>query len=194
VLACPALAIVLVDEAYDPSRKAALVVLPWELPAEAVTPGREVRTTGMQGEPTGAGRVVAVRTRRDQDRRALVAVEVPFEDRLRVAGILYQQPEEARPASMPDGPDPVICRCSRVRRSEVVAELRAGVRDMNALKATLRTGMGPCGGKVCTDEIIRIARQESIDLGEITRPTVRPFVAEFPLLVYAGLGDSGDEP
>ena len=194
VLACPALAIVLVDEGYDPAREGALVTVPWELEPNAVRPGATVRTTGMEGEAVGEARVVGVRFRTDQDRRALVALEVPFADRLLVAGVRFQGEQVEALASLPADPDPIVCRCSRVRRSAVVAELRAGVRDMNALKATLRTGMGPCGGRVCTDEIGRIARAEGIDLGEVTRPTVRPFVAEFPLHVYAGLaGDRGEE-
>lgn len=195
VVACPALAIVLVDEAYDAARRTALVTLPWELDLEPVRPGTTVVTAGMEGEVVGRGRVVAVRTRDDQDRRALVALEVPFDERLAVAGLRLQAPPDERPASLPTEVDPVLCRCSRVRRSEVVAELRAGVRDMNALKATLRTGMGPCGGKVCTEEILRVARAEGVDLAGVTRPTVRPFVSEFPLSVYAGLsGEGGEEP
>jgi len=194
VLACPALAIALVDESYDPEGRTALVTLPWELEIESVRPGTVVETTGMAGEAVGQGRVVAVRTREDQDRRALLAVEVPFDERLAVAGLRYQGAQVEAPAEIPDDPDPILCRCSRIRRSEIVAELRVGVRDMNAMKATLRTGMGPCGGKVCTDEIARVARAEGIDLGDVELPTVRPFVAEYPLHVYAGLApEDGEE-
>lgn len=189
VLACPALAIALVDESYDPEHKKALVQMPWELPLDEVRPGTEVETTGFEGEPVGAGRVVAVRAREDQDRRALLAVEVPFGERHRVAGLRHQPPQAEAPDELPGEADPIICRCSRVRRSTVVEQIRAGVRDMNALKAVIRTGMGPCGGKVCTDEIQRIFRQEGVEPTGVTAPTVRPFVAEFPLRVYAGLAE-----
>jgi Fe-S-cluster-containing hydrogenase component 2/bacterioferritin-associated ferredoxin len=194
VLVCPALAITLVDEGYDPSGRLALVLLPWELPLDAVGPGAEVETTGFEGEAVGRGRVVGVRVRDDQDRRALLAVEVPFEQRHLVAGLRHrpgQTAAEAASAEMPNESDPVVCRCSRVRRSEVERYIQAGVRDMNALKAIVRTGMGPCGGKVCTDEINRIFKQLGIAPAEVTQPTMRPFVAEFPLSVYAGL--AGDE-
>jgi NADPH-dependent 2,4-dienoyl-CoA reductase/sulfur reductase-like enzyme/Fe-S-cluster-containing hydrogenase component 2 len=194
VLACPALAITLVDESYDPSGVKALVTLPWELPLDRVQPGAELDTTGFEGRLVGKGRVVALRLRDDQDRRALVALEVPFEERHQVAGIFYQRTQEETPDELPDDPDPIICRCSRVRRSTVVEQIRAGVRDMNALKAVIRTGMGPCGGKVCTDEIQRLFRGEGIEPTGITAPTVRPFVAEFPLHVYADLADEEESP
>lgn len=194
VLACPALAIVLVDESYDQSGEKALVLLPWELSLDQVQPGAGVVTTGLEGETVGNGRVVAVRVREDQDRRALLAVEVPFDERHLVAGLLHQRTEVAAPAEIADEVDPVICRCSRVHRSTVVGHIRAGVRDMNALKAVIRTGMGPCGGKVCTDEILRIFKQEGVGPEGITTPTVRPFVSEFPLHVYAGLSREEETP
>jgi hypothetical protein len=72
-----------------------------------------------------------------------------------------------------------------VRRSEIVGEIRAGVRDMNELKATLRCGMGACGGKTCRDLILRIYREEGVDLSEVTPYTDRPLVAEVPLGCFA---------
>ena len=193
VLTCPALAIVLVDERYDPHHERALVILPWELELASVRPGTRVVTTGLEGEVVGDAVVVGLRTREDQDRRALLAIDVPFEQRHLVAGVRYQTDQSAVEAELPADDDPIICRCTRVRRSEVVGQIEAGVRDMNALKAVIRTGMGPCGGKVCTDEIGRIFRQMGIDPGEVTEPTVRPFVAEFPLSVYAGLEADDEE-
>lgn len=194
VLTCPALAIVLVDEGYDPQRSKALVLLPWELDLDAVRPGATVETTGFEGEDVGQGTVVGLRAREDQNHRVLLAVEVPFEQRHQVAGVRYQGPQAEIPSSLPEEQDPIICRCSRVRRSEVVQQIEAGVRDMNAMKAIIRTGMGPCGGKVCTDEIARIFRQEGIEPGDVTPPTVRPFVAEFPLSVFAGSSDDEETP
>lgn len=192
VLRCPALAIVLVDEGYDPTGERALVLVPWELPTEAVRPGQVVETTGFEGEPVGEATVVGLRRRDDQDRRVLLALDVPFDQRHQVAGLRYLGAQREEQAELPEEADPIICRCTRVRRSEVVRQIEAGVRDMNALKAVVRTGMGPCGGKVCTDEIGRIFRQMGVDPGEVTAPTVRPFVAEYPLSVYAGI-DGGEE-
>jgi NADPH-dependent 2,4-dienoyl-CoA reductase/sulfur reductase-like enzyme/Pyruvate/2-oxoacid:ferredoxin oxidoreductase delta subunit len=186
---CPALAIVLVDERYDPSQQRALVLLPWELPLRGLEPGALVKTTGFRGEEIGKGQVVGYRFRRDQDRRVLLALDVPFRERHLVAGLRYRDEVAGETALLPEESDPLVCRCSRVRRSDIMAHIQAGVRDINALKAVIRTGMGPCGGKVCTDEISRIFKQMGVDSKEVTPPTVRPFAAEFPLHVYAGLSD-----
>jgi sarcosine oxidase, subunit alpha len=80
-----------------------------------------------------------------------------------------------------DENDPIVCRCERVRKSEIVAAIRAGVRDMNQLKALNRAGLGGCNGKTCTDLILRIFREENVPIGEITMPTHRPLVAEVHL-------------
>ena len=72
----------------------------------------------------------------------------------------------------------MVCRCERVSKSEIVAAIRAGVRDMNQLKAVVRAGMGGCGGKTCTDLILRIFREEGVPLEDVTLPTVRPLMAE----------------
>ncbi len=189
VLTCPALAIVLVDEAYDQLGEKVMLMVPWELPLTGLTPGQRVETTGFEGEVIGDGLVIGSRRRDDQDRRVLLALEIPAADKHLVAGIRLQGPQTESAATMPEDVDPIICRCTRVRRSEVVSQIEAGVRDQNALKAVIRTGMGPCGGKVCTDEIGRIFREFGVESESITLPTKRPFVAEYPLSVYAGQAD-----
>jgi hypothetical protein len=52
---------------------------------------------------------------------------------------------------------------------------------MNQFKATIRTSMGACGGKSCTEQILRIFREEGVPLEDVTRPTIRPFVSEIHL-------------
>jgi NAD(P)H-nitrite reductase large subunit len=89
--------------------------------------------------------------------------------------------------------DTIICRCERITAGEVRGEIRAGVRDMNILKATIRTGMGACGGKTCTELILRLYREMGVDLSEVTLPTNRPFTAEIPLGVFAGARRDGGE-
>jgi bacterioferritin-associated ferredoxin len=137
----------------------------------------------MEGHVVGKGRVVAIRKREDQDRRRLLLVEVPAGEKLRVAGFRIREPEEGTPVSLDDMDlgDPMICRCERVRKSEIVDAIRAGVRDMNQLKAVARSGMGGCGGKTCTEQVLRLFREEGVDLSEVTLPSVRPLVAEVHL-------------
>ena len=126
--------------------------------------------------------VVAVREREDQDRRKLLLVEVPAADKLSVAGFLIRQPSQGEPVASPAAAeDPMVCRCERVKKSEILTAIRAGERDMNQLKAIVRSGMGGCGGKTCTELILRIFREEGIDPSEVTLPTIRPLVAEVHL-------------
>jgi NAD(P)H-nitrite reductase large subunit len=139
----------------------------------------------MEGNRVGTGRVLALRQREDQDRRRLLLLEVPAVDKLKVAGFLIREPTDGAPVEEPGeagaGDDPLICRCERVRKSEIVEQIRAGVRDMNQLKVIVRSGMGGCGGKTCTEQILRIFREEGVEPSEVTLPTVRPLVAEVHL-------------
>lgn len=184
VLACPGLAITLVMSDYDERREKALLMLPFEFTDDLLPLGESVVTTGLEGELIGRGRVIAYKDREDQNRRRLLLLEVPYEERHKVAGFRIRDLDEGEPlaALLPEEEeDPIVCRCERVRKSEIVREIRAGVRDMNQLKALLRTGLGGCGGKTCTDLILRIYREEGVPLSEITLPTHRPLVAEMHL-------------
>ncbi|MBI4704845.1 MAG: FAD-dependent oxidoreductase [Deltaproteobacteria bacterium] len=193
VLACPGLAINLVHNDYDPSGEKALLMLPFELPLERIPAGGEVPTVDIEGNPVGAGNVVAVRQREDQDRRLLVMLEVPAADKLRVAGFTVRGPSPPIEAGASDAEaDPVVCRCERVRRSTIAHEIRQGVRDLNQLKALVRAGMGGCGGKTCTELVRRIYRDEGVDPDEITPGTTRPLVAETALGAFAR-GEPGHE-
>ncbi len=193
VSVCPGLAINLVHGDYDPTGKTALLMLPFELSLDSLPLGREVDTVDMDGAPVGQGTVVAVRQRPEQDRRHLVMLEVPAEDRLTVAGFTTRGPSVTVETPPPeDEEDPMVCRCERVPRSAIVAEIRAGVRDMNQLKALARVSMGGCGGKTCTELVQRIFRQEGVDPGEVAPGTVRPLVAEAPLGVFA-TGEKDDD-
>lgn len=201
VLACPGLAITLVITDYDKARERALVMLPFEFNIEEVPLGQEVTTVDIEGRPVGRGQVLAVRQRPDQDRRHLLLVEVPFADRLAVAGFFIREPSlpldvpstaTDRPAGSEADEDPIVCRCERVRQSAIVAEIRAGVRDMNQLKALARVSMGGCGGKTCTELVRRLFREQGVDPGELTPGSVRPLVAETPLETFTrGEDDHG---
>jgi len=61
---------------------------------------------------------------------------------------------------------------------------KTGVRDINAIKAALRIGMGPCGGKTCTELVMRVFRELGIDLKEVTPPIERPFTQEISLKAF----------
>jgi len=189
VAVCPGLAISLLQPEYDKERGTSLVVVPYELEANDLASGKIVETVDMEGNVIGKGTVVAFRTSKADERRKIVSLEVPKGEALGVAGFTVLVPEAAEEGfgvAEPVPDDTIICRCERITAGEIRAEIRDGVRDMNILKATIRTGMGACGGKTCTELILRLYRDLGVDLKDVTLPTNRPFTAEVPLGVFAG--------
>ena len=183
---CPGLAITLVDKGYDKTKKTARVIIPWELPDGAIKLGQKVTTTGMEGEIIGKGNVIAIKESEWQDRRRLVSLEVPYKEVDLVAGIRLKKPQKKKTKSKtiktPSDEEVVICRCERVNKKEIVDYIKkTGTRDINAVKAALRVGMGPCGGKTCTELVIRIFRELGIDIKDVEPPVDRPFTQEVPL-------------
>ena len=185
---CPGLAITLVDRRIDPSGRSAKVTVPWEMPDGPVEAGRTVATTGAEGEPVGTARVIRVLSGKALNRRKMVVLEVPAGEADRVAGIrareteLPERPTDARPAR---DAEVVLCRCERVTKAMVADYVRAtGTRDMNALKAALRTGMGPCGGKTCGELVLRVFRELGIEGPSVTTATRRPFLQEVPIRAF----------
>jgi len=196
VAVCPGLAISLVVPEFDAAAKTSLLVLPYELETRDLVAGRLVATVDMEGTPVGQGRIVAFRTSNVDAKRKIVSVEVPAKDAYSVAGFAVLEPEAGEAGAAGAEPvtdETIICRCERITAGEIRAEIRAGVRDMNILKATIRTAMGACGGKTCTELILRLYREAGVDLSEVTLPTNRPFTAEIPLGVFAGAGNDGGE-
>jgi sarcosine oxidase subunit alpha len=202
VSVCPGLAITLVYNDYGvegtPTEGKALLMVPWEFSPQTLPLGREVQTVDIDGAPVGPAIVKAVRRRPEQRRRDLVLIEVPAEQKLQVAGFTIR---EVTPAldqevggAVSDDDDPLVCRCERIRKSAIVAEIRAGVRDVNQLKALARLSMGGCGGKTCTELLYRIFREEGVELEQVTPGTMRPLVAEAPLGAFVrGDGVDGGE-
>lgn len=195
VAVCPGLAISLVIPDYDGEANTSLLMLPYELDVRDLVEGKTVETVDMEGTTIGHGRVVAFRTSNIDARRKIVSIEVPKGDALKVAGFTVLEPETGETGfgvAEPVPDDTIICRCERITAGEVRAEIRAGVRDMNVLKATIRTGMGACGGKTCTELILRLYRELGVSPADVTLPTNRPFTAEVPLSVFAGSDKGGD--
>ncbi len=188
VAVCPGLAITMVDRRHDASGARARVTVPWEMPEGTISVGQVVPTTGFEGEAVGVGSVVRVLSGRALNRRRLVVLEVPGSEADRVAGIRVRVPESPRvvaDASPIRDSEIVVCRCERITKERVVDFLRtSGTRDVNAVKAALRSGMGPCGGKTCTDLILRVFRELGVSPRDVTPPVHRPFVEEVPILAF----------
>ena len=188
VAVCPGLAITLVDRRVDPTGARARVTVPWEMPEEWVHPGDVVPTSGREGEPVGEARVVRILAGRALHHRRLLVLDVPASEADRVAGVRVRDPDPPRP--VPGAPpvrddEVVLCRCERVTRASVIEYLRAtGTRDMNAVKAALRSGMGPCGGRTCGELILRVFRELGIEPGSVTSGVPRPFTQEVPITAF----------
>ncbi len=185
---CPGLAITLVDKRYDDTKKTARVVIPWEMPEGTIRIGEEVTTTGMEGEVIGKAKVIGKKKSKWQNRRVLVSIEIPFKDANNVAGIRTKEPlvkKNVTAVKTAVNDDVIICRCERVTKKEIVDYIKkTGTKDINAVKAALRVGMGPCGGKTCTELVMRIFRELGIDLKDIEPPIDRPFTQEVPLKTF----------
>ena len=190
VAACPALAITLVRSDAGEKDGTSIVIVPYELEPGGLEESMEVRTVDFDGNVIGLGTVVKMRKAPGDEKRLLVSIEVPSEQAVDIAALLELEAEEGKMGggiadSISD--DTIVCRCERITAGEIRGEIRAGVLDMNILKATVRSGMGACGGKTCTELILRLYREEGIDLDDVTLPTERPFVAEVPLSAFAGI-------
>jgi len=200
VLVCPGLAVTLVVKS-DPNDEKASVMVPWELPLGDLQEGSVVDTVDGDGNAVGQGVVTKIKLGKYADRRYLITLEVPYDQRMKVAGFTIRSGQPAcREQESPggatveaEGDDAIVCRCSRVTKRAIVGEIRAGVRDMNELKASVRSGMGACGGNTCTELILRIFREEGVDPTEITLPTERPIETEVPLSVFAGIRNDGEK-
>lgn len=189
---CPGLAITLVDKRYDSSKKTARVVIPWEMPEGLIKIGDKVKTSGMEGEKIGIGKIIAIKQSKWQNKRSLVSLEVPFKDADNVASIIIKDAKDKikldRVKKLDD--DTIICRCERVTKKEIKEYIiKTGTRDVNAVKAALRVGMGPCGGKTCTELLMHIFRELGIKPKEIEPHVIRPFTQEVPMNAFLKDGD-----
>jgi NAD(P)H-nitrite reductase large subunit len=122
-----------------------------------------------------------------------MVLDVPAAEADRVAGVRIRaaeplvHPETFAP---PSDAETIMCRCERVTRETVVEFIRTtGARDLNAVKAGLRSGMGPCGGKTCDELILRVFRELGTDVRSVTHATRRPFTQEVPITAFLTVDD-----
>jgi sarcosine oxidase subunit alpha len=195
VFVCPGLAVTLVDYRKDPVH--AVVTLPYEIGKEKVEVGQKVPVTDLDGGILGYYPVEkVVSNEKKYPGTLLVQVKIEKPMAKKAVGIWVQEEridpsliyEKALP---PD--EAIICRCERVTAGEIRETIRAGVRDINQLKALTRAGKGACGSKTCRPMIWRIFEEEGIDLAEVTDRIDRPLFVEVPLGVLAGMRNRDEE-
>ena len=194
VAVCPGLSVTLVDYRKDPEHP--LVILPYEVWREKVAVGRKVPVTDVDGAILGYYAVEKVKTRKKYPGTLMVHIRVDRPVAKRAVGIWVQEQQIEPMAVYEKAPPPdaaIICRCERVSAGEIRAAIRAGVRDLNQLKALTRAGMGACGSKTCRPMIWRMFKEEGVDLGTVTDRVDRPLFVEVPIGAFAGIAEQSHE-
>jgi NADPH-dependent 2,4-dienoyl-CoA reductase/sulfur reductase-like enzyme/Pyruvate/2-oxoacid:ferredoxin oxidoreductase delta subunit/bacterioferritin-associated ferredoxin len=189
VAICPGLAVTLVDFRKDSGHP--MVTLPYEIWRAKVEKGRMVTVTDSDGTGLGSYPVMRVSANKKKYPGTLL-VQVKMDAHLapKAVGIRVQECYADTMEIYTKEPVPgntVICRCERITAGEIRGAIRAGVRDLNQLKAVNRATMGSCGSKTCRPMILRIFQEEGIDPDTITDRVDRPLFVEVPMGVLAGV-------
>lgn len=83
-----------------------------------------------------------------------------------------------------------LCRCEDIDEVEVREAIEMGYDDLEGLRRFTTVATGPCQGRQCLAECIRLlADHHGVDEGEIGLMTLRPPVVPIPLGLLAGLPD-----
>lgn len=186
VTICPGLAITLLDGRADAANPT--VTIPFEFGPNSLKVGDPVVAMDVAGEILAEVPVLEVRAMPSNDRTVLVKVQATAEIASRIAGLRVQQPWIGDP--LPEAAEPlqdedIVCRCERVTAGEIRAVINNGCRDLNELKTLTRAGMGACGGKTCQTVILRLFRECSVSLDDVTGGVPRPLFVEVPLGILA---------
>ncbi|MDD5209065.1 MAG: FAD-dependent oxidoreductase [Elusimicrobiales bacterium] len=187
LIICPGLAVTIVDRRKDPKNPS--VALPFEIGRGLVKKGDKVRLTGREGADLGEAEVLDVKDFKAEN--TLIVIVKASQETADLAVSLKLYPAEAGKKAAAElaksDDETIICRCERVSLGEIRRAIRAGMRDLNQLKAVTRAGMGACGSKTCSTMLLNIFRSEGVDLKEVTSFTRRPLFVEAPLGVFSGV-------
>ena len=97
---------------------------------------------------------------------------------------LLTEPRASAMEWVPD--DTIVCRCESIRAAELRAALAAGAREINALKAATRCGMGPCGGRVCEEAAAALLECAGSPRQTIGKLSARAPLRPLPMTVLTG--------
>ncbi len=88
----------------------------------------------------------------------------------------------------------VVCRCESITAGEVRAAVAQGCLGPNQVKAFLRSGMGPCQGRMCGPVVAQIiAAARGVAPGEVGYMHVRPPLKPISVGELAGLAEAPAE-
>ncbi|WP_419188796.1 FAD-dependent oxidoreductase [Enhydrobacter aerosaccus] len=98
--------------------------------------------------------------------------------------VIYRPSDSFR---RPEG-DTIVCRCEEVTAQQVRATADMGCEGPNQMKAFLRSGMGPCQGRLCGLTVTElIAEQRRVSPAEVGYYRLRPPVKPITLAELASL-------
>jgi bacterioferritin-associated ferredoxin len=83
-----------------------------------------------------------------------------------------------------------LCRCEDIDTEEVEEAIQEGFDDLESLRRYTAIGTGPCQGKACIQETIRmLADHHGVEEQEIGQMTLRPPFTPIPLGHLSALDD-----
>ncbi|NLO12051.1 MAG: FAD-dependent oxidoreductase [Candidatus Cloacimonetes bacterium] len=186
LLICPGLAITLVDYRQDAAFPT--VTLPYEITNIVFAKDDMINLVDIDAEPLGSYPILSVQDIRNRQTQ-LIKVKVPAQIAKQVASFIIQDASQSQPLPEPIllhrmADDAMICLCERVSVGRVRELVKAGITDLNQIKAITRAGMGPCGAKTCETLMRGILREEGIPTEDVVPNTRRPVFVEVPLDVF----------
>ncbi|MGO4525458.1 FAD-dependent oxidoreductase [Microvirga sp. 2MCAF35] len=102
--------------------------------------------------------------------------------------VLYRPSRSFR---IPPDPKTIVCRCEEVSAGQIRASVRAGAVGPNQMKVFLRSGMGPCQGRLCGLTVTElIADERSVSPGKVDYYRLRFPIKPLKLRELAGLPQS----
>ncbi|MCX7703565.1 MAG: FAD-dependent oxidoreductase [Planctomycetota bacterium] len=187
VIACPGLAIFLVDKGFSESE--AEIGVPYEM-ADVPKVGDKVMVTSSEGDVLCEGRVTRVRDSKKKRRIVFFGVPKRYADKARgfLLPSLAKSGRFVKMAVDKEGgkEDFLLCICEDVWRSQVEALIDAGYHSFDELKRILRCGMGACQGKTCQRLILNIlSRKLGVSMSSLRPHKARSPVRPTPLEVFA---------
>lgn len=58
----------------------------------------------------------------------------------------------------------IICRCEEITYGEIKDAINKGCHSISAIKKYTRSGMGSCQGRVCAPIIVKMLKNEGIEV------------------------------
>lgn len=190
---CPGLAITIVDKRKD--EKNPIVYMPYENDPRLIGKEENIEIVDDDANSLCHAKIVSSIEFKAEN-IWIVGVKLPEEIAEKAAGIRilpFVESENWQGDISKLEDEVIVCRCERVTLGEIRRYIRAGVRDLNQLKALTRAGMGACGSKTCNLLLLSVMKSEGVKVEEVTDLTKRPLFVETEFAVFAGLSSSRQE-